>query len=112
MIQIPLSAIASQTLQITLGAQSVSLAVYTLGFPGAQNLYIDVQSGGTYIARTRIARNCVRVLEDSQYYGFVGDFMFVDTSAADPLADGVDPFFAGLGSQFQLQYLEASDLDQ
>jgi hypothetical protein len=110
---IPLNAVPSQTLQITLGGQSCALSFYTktgydltdptLSTTAAQ-LYADISYNGVTLTTTAVCLNEKRLLINRQYLGFVGDFMFVDTQGTS------DPQYAGLGSRYVLLYLEASDL--
>jgi hypothetical protein len=96
---VPLQAISSQTLAITLARQPTQIAV-------RQNngkLFFDLSIGGSYIVRTRICRNRQRLLLDVKYRGFQGDFMFVDTQGTD------DPVYTGLATRFALVYLAAGE---
>ncbi len=96
---IPLNAVPSQTLNITLANQAVKLNIYTL----ATGLYMDVLLAGTVICSGVICLNYNKIIR-AAYTGFIGDFMFYDTQGTD------DPTYDGLGSRYQLIYLEASDL--
>jgi hypothetical protein len=100
MLQVPLAAVASQTLSIVLDGQAAQIAVYVK----STGLYFDLLKDGVPIVNTRIVRNQTRILLDAQYLGFTGDFCFVDTQGTS------DPSYDGLGSRYQLIYLEASDL--
>lgn len=99
MMQVPLTAVPSQTLAITLAQQSAQIAVRQIG----GNLYFDLQLNTGYIVRTRICRDRQRLLVDAGYRGFVGDFFFQDTQGTD------DPQYTGLGSRWVLLYLEAGE---
>src|SRR5208282_4356542 len=97
---VPLNPVPSQTQQIVLDGQNVSLNIYTLyptpyfegiGFLGNASLYMDVFLNLKPIANTRVCLNETRVLLDDQYQGFSGDFAFVDTQGSD------DPVYTGLG---------------
>lgn len=117
MMQIPLEAVASQTLQTVVGGQSVSLAIYTkvgydftdstLSTPNT-NLYMDVSYNGITLTTAQICLNEKRILINRQYLGFVGDFMFIDSQG------DLDPVYTGLagtdGGRYWLLYLEAADL--
>ena len=113
MLIVPLAAVPSQTLSIALNGQAVDLAVYTLGFPGSQNMYVDLQSNGEPIVNTRMARAYSGssteappfLLLDSLYWGFEGDFLFIDTQG------DADPVYTGLGTRWQLVYFDPSDLE-
>ena len=71
------------------------------GYPA---LYMDLTVNGTSIINCRIVRNTVPILLDAKYYGVIGDFVVVD------MFEDTDPVYTGLGTQYQLVYLEASDL--
>lgn len=118
MLQIPLSAVASQTLSIVLDGQSCQIAVYQKQpivdeYGVAAGLFFDLAIGGVPIINTARCLDRTRLLLDRQYLGVVGDFMFLDTTATEggpPTFNGASPYYTGLGSQFVLLYLEASDL--
>lgn len=119
MLQIPLSAVPSQTLSIVLDGQSCQIAVYqkqpiTDEYGVAAGLFFDLTVGGVPIVNTVRCLDRTRLLLDRQYLGVVGDFMFLDTSATEggpPTFNGVPPYYTGLGGQFVLLYLEAADLN-
>jgi hypothetical protein len=99
MIQIPLQPAAAQTLSVVVGQQNTQLNVYTkLGV-----LYMDVYVDNAAIILGVQCENRNRIVR-SAYLGFIGDFVFVDTQG------NTDPFYTGLGSRYQLEYLEAADL--
>lgn len=100
MLGIPLNAVSSQKLSITLAGQPCQLSVYTL-LDGA--IYMDVLLNGSPIVQ------CARCLNNNKivraaYTGFIGDFIFTDTQGSS------DPTYDGLGARYQLVYLESSDL--
>lgn len=118
MLQVPLSAVPSQTLSIVLAGQSCQIAVYQKQpivdeYGVAAGLFFDLIVGGVPIVNTVRALDRTPLLLDRQYLGFVGDFWFVDTTATDagpPTFNGAPPYYAGLGAQFVLLYIEESDL--
>lgn len=95
MLSIPLQAVPSQTLSVTLAQQPAQIALRQNG----KNIYFDLLNGESYVVRSRICRDRQRLLLDSSYRGFVGDFVFVDTQGIS------NPTFSGLGSRFVLVYL-------
>lgn len=109
----------NQTLQVVLAGQNCAIELNTYDgyavtdnadFSGSQPwLAFSLTVGGVSITRTQNCLNFKRLLINRQYLGFVGDFMFVDTQP-DPVTGFADPQYAGLGSRWQLIYLEASDL--
>jgi len=113
MQEIPLSAVPAQTFQIVLAGQSCALKIYTLtGYDFSDptlsvpntNIYMDLTANGEVITATQICLNERRLLLNRQYLGFIGDLMFIDTQGSD------DPQYTGLGTRWQLIYLEAADL--
>ena len=118
MLQIPLSAVPSQTLSIVLDGQSCQIAVYQKQpivdeYGVAAGLFFDLIVGGVPIVNTVRCLDRTELLIDRQYLGVVGEFMFLDTAATEggpPTFNGAPPYYTGLGSQFVLLYLEASDL--
>lgn len=134
---VPLQPVPSQTLTITLDGQIVTLSVYTLDTPptlvqvtdgyghivlnGAglpvlalQNdtypaVYADITLNGALIVSNKLAAVLQPLLSTSQYQGFHGELVFVDTQNPT-LADATQPLYTGLGSQYQLVYLSPSDL--
>ncbi len=118
MLQIPLSAIPSQTLSIVLDGQSCQIAVYQKQpivdeYGVAAGLFFDLIVGGVPIINTARCLDRTPILQDRQYLGVVGEFMFLDTTATEggpPTFNGAPPYYTGLGTQFVLLYLEAADL--
>lgn len=99
MLIVPTLAIPSQSLQTQLGGQAVSLNVYQQAY----GLYIDVYANGALVIAGVICENLNPIIR-STYFGFIGDFIFGDTQGL------TDPVYTGLGSRYQLAYLEASDI--
>lgn len=99
---IPLQATPNQTLTVPLAGQSCGLNV----IQRTSGLYIDVFLNGQPIILSVICQNKNRIVRDS-YLGFPGDLAFFDT--VDTVI-GNDPDYTGLGSRFQLVYIEPADL--
>jgi hypothetical protein len=95
MLTVPLQPVPSQQLQIVLGGQNCQVAVYMLG----ESLFVDLNSNGADISIAVIARDAVRLVP-ATYLGFVGNLIFTDTQGTS------DPTFDGLGSRYQLVYLD------
>lgn len=85
--QVPLSAVPSQLIAITLGQQPCTIRVYEKTF----GLYLDLYVGTSPIVLGAKAHDRNRIVRDA-YHGFVGDLTFVDTQGRD------DPSYTGLGS--------------
>jgi hypothetical protein len=99
MLSIPLQTTASQTLTVLLANQNVRLNIYQK----TTGLFVDVFVSDTPVCTTILVHDRDRFVR-SEYSGFIGDFIFVDTQGAD------DPVWDGLGVRYQLIYLEADDL--
>jgi hypothetical protein len=99
MKQVPLTAIANQTLNVVLGNQSCKVNVQQK----STGLFLDLFVSDSPIVTTVLCHDRVRLVRDG-YLGFVGDLMFVDMQGVS------DPDYTELGSRFVLIYLEASDL--
>ena len=118
MLQIPLNAVPSQTLAITLDGQNCQIAVYQREpivdeYGVAAGLFFDLTVGGVPIINTARCLDRTPILQDRQYLGVAGEFMFLDTLATQggpPTFNGAPPYYTGLGAQFVLLYLEQSDL--
>jgi hypothetical protein len=99
MLIVPLQALPNQTLQVQLANQPVVLNVYQFSC----GLFIDVLLGPILVIGGVICQNRNRIVR-SEYLGFVGDFIFLDTQGND------DPVYTGAGTRFVLIYLEEADL--
>ena len=119
MLQIALNAVPSQTLNVTLDGQQCQIAVYQEQpivdeYGVAAGLFFDLIVGGVPIVNTVRCLDRTPLLQDRQYLGVAGEFMFLDTLATQggpPTFNGAPPYYSGLGSQFVLLYLEESDLE-
>lgn len=100
MIRVPLAAVPSQTLAIVLRGQACEISLRQNG----ANLYFSLKVAQREIVTTKLARNKQRLLLSSRYYGFAGDFIFVDTQGS------LQPRFTGLVSRYRLFYLAPADL--
>lgn len=101
MLVVPLRPIPNQALQVQLGGQACNLAVYQT----VLGLFMDVSVGSTLIIAGVLCENLNRIVR-SEYLGFLGDFAFADTQGTS------DPEYAGLGSRWQLLYLDEDDLEE
>jgi hypothetical protein len=101
MLIVPTQAVPNQSLQVQLGNQACTLNVYQYPY----GLFMDVYVSGAIIIGGVICENLNRIVRDF-YLGFVGDFVWFDTQGSN------DPIYTGLGSRYQLIYLEAADINQ
>ena len=90
---IPVSPIPSQTLDVVLSGQNVTIALQTRN----GELYADIQLNKSYIMRNRICHHAMPIV-NSSYAGFVGELAIVDTQGNDT------PNYTGLGTRFVLVY--------
>jgi hypothetical protein len=99
MLIVPLRPLPRQTTQCQLGGQPVVISVYQFQV----GLFVDISVGAVPVVGGVIAQSRNRLVRYA-YYGFVGDLIFIDTQGDD------DPVYTGLGTRWQLTYLEAADL--
>lgn len=95
---IPLQAVPSQNLNVVLGQQNCSIAIYQK----AGLIYVDVKVSGKPLIYAALARNRV-LLFRSAYLGFIGNLMFVDTQGSS------DPEYTGLNSRWLFVYSEEGE---
>lgn len=93
-LRIPLSAVPSQILAITLGQQPCTIRVYAKAF----GLYLDLYVAGAPIVLGVLAHDRNRIVRDA-YHDFIGDLTFVDTQGRD------DPTYDALDTRFVLLWL-------
>lgn len=99
MISIPTQPTPNQTMTINLANQVCQIDIYTTYL----GLFVDLYVENVLIIGGVIAENLNRIVR-SAYLGFVGDLVFNDSQGS------LDPVYTGLGSRYQLYYLEASEL--
>lgn len=99
MLVVPIQPLPNQNFQATLGGQQVNMTVFQTDY----GLFANVTSDNVSIVNGAICEDDNRLVRDA-YLGFIGDLMFVDTQGND------DPVYFGLGSRWQLVYLEAVDI--
>lgn len=96
---VPVQPLQNQTLQAQLGGQACTINLHQFMY----GMFCDVLVAGEPIRSGIVCQNLNRVVR-SAYLGFAGDLIFVDTQGTS------DPVYTGLGSRWQLVYLEASDV--
>jgi len=99
---IPVQALPNQTFQVQVANQPCVIELRQLAYGLFMTLYV----GNSLITADQICQNLNRIVR-STYLGFIGDFCFLDTQGG---SNPSDPVFTGLGTRFQLIYMEASDL--
>ena len=98
MLIIPLKSVANQTTTTILGGQVVRIAIRQMTTGVYLTAWLDnvvIQSGILCLDRVRMM--------DSNYDGFVGGFMFIDSQG------NANPDYTGIGSRWNLYYLEAGE---
>lgn len=93
---VPVAAVASQVLAVTLGAQPCRIDVYQK----STGLYLDLYVADRPVVVGVLCRDRNVVVIDA-YRGFTGDLTFYDTQGTS------DPFYTGLGTRYQLVWLSA-----
>jgi hypothetical protein len=99
MMTVPIQPLPNQTLQVQLANQACTINLVQ----NAYGLFFDLFVGNTPIVQGVICENANRLVRNV-YFGFIGDFAFQDTQGNS------DPVYAGLGTRYLLQYLEAADI--
>lgn len=92
-LQIPIKAVAAQTLDITLNNQYVSIALQSRN----GRMYASVSLDKTPIVLERVCLDGVPIVNEA-YHGMVGDLYFVDTQGKS------DPTWSEIGTRFILVY--------
>lgn len=93
----------------TLITADSSTSLPTTELPGYPAVYVDVTLNGDKILTGQLARNLIPLLLSSNYLGFEGELVFVDTQNKG-LQNGTDPQYQGLGAQYKLLYFSPADL--
>lgn len=99
MLQIPISAVPSQTLAVLLGGQPCQINLYQK----STGVFLDLLVNNAPIMTAKLCLDRARAVRH-KYLGFVGDLAIFDTKGKS------DPDYTGFGSRYVLVYLEASDL--
>lgn len=99
MLVVPLQAVPSQIVGVSLANQACTFNVYAK----SAGLYIDVLVNNALIIGGVICQDLNRIVRDV-YLGFIGDLIFFDTQGAS------DPTYSGLGGRFVLLYLDPSEV--
>jgi hypothetical protein len=99
MMLIPAQPLPNQSMQALLGDQNCTINLAQ----NAYGLFMTLYVGTETICSNVICQNLNRIVRDA-YLGFIGDFIFNDTQGTS------DPVYTGIGSRYQLIYLEAGDL--
>ena len=99
MVIIPLQAVPSQALSVTLGNQISQVSLYQKD----TGLFIDLFVDNTLVIGGVICQNLNRIVR-SLYLGFSGDLVFIDNQGDS------DPVYTGLGTRYSLAYLSPADL--
>ena len=102
MLNVPLSAVPNQQVQVQLNNQACTIVVQQLAYGLILSLYV----GTSLIITSALCENLNRLVRNA-YLGFIGDLVFSDTQGAS------DPIYTGLGnsnSRYQLVYLTPDDI--
>lgn len=96
---IPTQAVPSQVMSVQLGPQIAQIKLYQK----STGMYIDLYVSGQLIIAGVLCENLNRIVRDA-YLGFVGDIAFIDNQGKE------DPAYYGLGTRWNMLYLEVGDL--
>ncbi|RYY79925.1 MAG: hypothetical protein EOO69_04470 [Moraxellaceae bacterium] len=99
MQSIPLQVLPSQVVSVVLAKQNCQITIYQK----TTGLYFDLVVNGNPVVNTRLIRNAVPLVR-YKHLGLLGDFMVMDMQGLS------DPEYSGLGSRYQLTYIEAYEL--
>jgi hypothetical protein len=97
---VPLQSVPSQQVKTVLGGQNCQIAVYQKN----QGMFVDLNVGGVDVSSGVLALNGVPLCP-TNYLGFVGNLLFIDTQGLD------DPDYTGAGVRFQLLYLTGAEYE-
>ncbi len=96
---IPIQAVPSQQIQVTLDRQLCAFSIYVKN----QCMFFDALVNGAPISYSVQCKNLVNLIPTA-YLGFTGLLVFYDTQGTS------DPVYTGLGIRWVLLYLDAADL--
>src|SRR6185312_6044554 len=99
MMEIPIQAVPSQSLNVVLAGQNCLVSIYQK----STGVFADLAVNGVTLLTAVLCYNCNRIVRRA-YIGFVGDLAFIDTQGTD------DPVSTGFGTRWRLLYLEAGDI--
>ncbi len=100
MINVSLLAVPSQVINVQLAGQNCTINVYQK----TTGLYCDLYVDNVLIIGGVICQNTNLIVRDA-YLGFIGDLAFFDMQGGN-----TDPVYTGLGTQYLLFYIEASEI--
>lgn len=100
---IPTQALQSQTLNMAVNSQAVTLNIYALGQSADAPIFMDVSVNNALVIGGVLCQN-LNVIVRNLYLGFSGDFAWNDAQGE------ADPQFGGLGLRWQLWYFYPADL--
>lgn len=106
--RIPLIAVPSQDLEVTLNNQRIGLHIFQKTAPPfalSTALYMNVELNGDVILNGIICQNGNRIVRDD-YLGFSGDLGFYDTTGLKR-----DPVWTGLGTEYILLWFSPEELE-
>lgn len=101
MQQVALQPVPNQSFQVQLGSQGCIINLYQLAY----GMFMDMTANGVPILAGQTCENLNRLVRGA-YLGFVGNLTFVDTQGG---SSPTDPVYTGLGTRYQLIYLETTD---
>jgi hypothetical protein len=94
-----MQATPSQTVSVLLASQPTTLNVYQK----STGLFMDVLLNNALVIGGVICENLNVIIRDA-YFGYVGDFAWIDTQGA------TDPAYTGIGTRYFLGYFSPAEL--
>lgn len=99
MLIVPLQPVPSQIVSVLLANQPCQIEV----MQKSTGMFLNLSVNNSLIIGGVICENLNRIVRNA-YLGFIGDLAFIDNEGTS------DPDYTGLGSRFDLAYLEAAEL--
>lgn len=99
MLIVPTQPVPNQSFSVTLDGQQINIVLSQTDY----GLFITILLANVPLITGTLCLNEEFLIQET-YLGFSGEMMFVDTQGTD------DPVYTGLGTRFQLAYIEPADL--
>lgn len=99
MLIIPTQPVPNQSFSVTLNNQQVTANLSQTNF----GMFISLLLANAPLVTGQLCINQAPLVQEP-YLGFLGELLFVDTMGTE------DPVYTGLGTRFQLAYIEPDEL--
>lgn len=98
MLQIPIQPVPNQIVKAVLNGQNCQISISQK----SEGVFVDINADGIDISVGTLAYDIIPLIA-SDYSGFDGNLLFVDTQGSDA------PAYAGMNSRYFLIYLTSSE---